>query len=695
MHKMKQGYEDGELTLYPTQVFSVNNWVLNPNQPEEPTFIYHMLAICAVDTPVVFKAPKTSSKAESVSQGTKTRAKPRHKKLLTSSKQPFVSSKEATKGGSSKAPTSSKSGHSKKRKESSSAMDSNPSQPPISTPVDTRMYKEDHQATCGPTSLGVTSEARANPQLSSVMSAFNLNEPIYLASFIIYFKSASGNDASVVSTAEVDPEKFAPGDFVPQQQGMNEETKNTSYNHLFAGIDPHVLADQTKSVSEGLETVLTQPRIGKGASSIARQHKLELKKNKVEAEVALLKAQPSFPNVGQLNELLVKSLQTKFSKIIPAHDFSSSLPTELKDLSSKFNELTEEVKGLKQQVHELKIELPRDLKEIPSKLKDFTKTVTSLLLNVIKILNKFAQVLDSASSKVEDQSVPSAGQADTMPAAEEKNTNQATISQLFQTKAEKNAKKDAEEVSIESDYDFETTHVPGSMVESFKKKDFKKFDFVTKDGEHVHLTEEQISAHKKIEEEVDAEAARCEGEMRKKELIDLLGPEVVKIYKEDDTSEIIPEFKASDLHLGEWREVVKSCPNKKGKGWDPLDKLNELANKKRKHANDIHDFFRANKRLKSSVQYEDHLAGNVLNEPVLEELRALRDRVDVTEADNASLRATIRTMEAVETVLRNHKRQARIEIERQLASVKESHRQDREDFKKLKKFVTSQFGHHS
>ncbi|GJU04178.1 hypothetical protein Tco_1114516 [Tanacetum coccineum] len=50
---------------------------------------------------------------------------------------------------------------------------------------------------------------------------------------------------------------------------------------------------------------------------------------------------------------------------------------------------------------------------------------------------------------------------------------------------------------------------------------------------------------------------------------------------------------------------------------DPLDKLNDLANKKRKHDDDIHDYFKANKRLKSSVQYEDHLPGIVLNEPVL------------------------------------------------------------------------------
>ncbi|GKF30321.1 hypothetical protein Tco_0100119 [Tanacetum coccineum] len=50
---------------------------------------------------------------------------------------------------------------------------------------------------------------------------------------------------------------------------------------------------------------------------------------------------------------------------------------------------------------------------------------------------------------------------------------------------------------------------------------------------------------------------------------------------------------------------------------DSLDKLNDLVNKKRKHAGDIHDYFKANKRLKSSIQYEDHLPGIVLNEPVL------------------------------------------------------------------------------
>ncbi|GJW11067.1 hypothetical protein Tco_1576894 [Tanacetum coccineum] len=110
----------------------------------------------------------------------------------------------------------------------------------------------------------------------------------------------------------------------------------------------------------------------------SQKHKLELEKNKAEVEAA-------FPNAGQLSELLVKSLQTEFSKILSAYDFSSSLPTELKELPSKFNELTEEVKGLKKKVHELEIELPGDLKEFPSTLEDFTRTVTSLTSQVAEL----------------------------------------------------------------------------------------------------------------------------------------------------------------------------------------------------------------------------------------------------------------------------------------------------------------------
>ncbi|GJZ33338.1 hypothetical protein Tco_0578774 [Tanacetum coccineum] len=50
------------------------------------------------------------------------------------------------------------------------------------------------------------------------------------------------------------------------------------------------------------------------------------------------------------------------------------------------------------------------------------------------------------------------------------------------------------------------------------------------------------------------------------------GPITLKVYREDGTSEIIPNFKASDLHLGEWREVMKACPNRTGKGWETIYK---------------------------------------------------------------------------------------------------------------------------
>nr|GEY90665.1 hypothetical protein [Tanacetum cinerariifolium] len=123
--------------------------------------------------------------------------------------------------------------------------------------------------------------------------------------------------------------------------------------------------------------------------------------------------------------------------------------------------------------------------------------------------------------------------------------------------------EEAEEKSTKSDSD-EEDYVSGSMVKSYKEKNLKKFDFVTKDGRHIHISEEQINNQKKLEEEAKAEAAKQEGDVRKAELLDLLGIEVV--HKEDDTFEVIPNFKVSDLHLGEWREVMKACPDRKGKG---------------------------------------------------------------------------------------------------------------------------------
>ncbi|GJW44487.1 reverse transcriptase domain-containing protein [Tanacetum coccineum] len=89
-------------------------------------------------------------------------------------------------------------------------------------------------------------------------------------------------------------------------------------------------------------------------------------------------------------------------------------------------------------------------------------------------------------------------------------------------------------------------------------------------------------------------------------------------------------------------------------------------------------------KIRVDVVHPTPIAAITFPAATVEELMALRFRV----AENASLRATIRTMEAIEMVTRNHKRLARIEIEHQLASVQESYRRDQEDFKKLKELVT-------
>ncbi|GJY28325.1 hypothetical protein Tco_0943732 [Tanacetum coccineum] len=84
-----------------------------------------MKAICNLDVHVDSKAPKPSSIAERVPQGTNPGAKPGYKKQSTSSKQPSVSSREETK--------------------------------------DNEMHKEDQQAAGGPSSLGAISEEGAHP----------------------------------------------------------------------------------------------------------------------------------------------------------------------------------------------------------------------------------------------------------------------------------------------------------------------------------------------------------------------------------------------------------------------------------------------------------------------------------------------------------------------------------------------------
>ncbi|GJV65557.1 hypothetical protein Tco_1476385 [Tanacetum coccineum] len=301
---------------------------------------------------------------------------------------------------------------------------------------------------------------------------------------------------------------------------MDEGTKNYLFDHIFEGSNPSVLVDKTKSAGDRLKTAHTDSGVhdefkaddislkvkledlldilkdtrsalftpdsprdepinildeSKEEEEVAKykdieptsydKEELEQADIKAEAEVATMKAKPSYPDINQLIELLITSLKPKLSKLLASHDFASCLPTKLKELPSKITRLFGEIQELKKHIRYMEIELPGDLKEIPTKLETFTSTISSLSSQVAKLkniqwelpveflnfpcqvssvqeklktldslpsilhkvtdtLNRFANMVDNAL-EARSMNVPSAGKATASPAEGEKNTKDA------------------------------------------------------------------------------------------------------------------------------------------------------------------------------------------------------------------------------------------------------------------------------
>ncbi|GJV46212.1 hypothetical protein Tco_1430748 [Tanacetum coccineum] len=88
---------------------------------------------------------------------------------------------------------------------------------------------------------------------------------------------------------------------------------------------------------------------------------------------------------NQLTELLVNALKPELTQLLTNHDSIASIPTELKELQSKVNEIDGIVGDLKNYMAKLEIDVPGDLKALPEKLEEFhtsivapTNKVTSL-----------------------------------------------------------------------------------------------------------------------------------------------------------------------------------------------------------------------------------------------------------------------------------------------------------------------------
>nr|GEV94485.1 retrovirus-related Pol polyprotein from transposon TNT 1-94 [Tanacetum cinerariifolium] len=312
---------------------------------------------------------------------------------------------------------------------SSSTKDKSPSHP--SPPVVGEMHKVAQQVAGGPTSLGATSEEGPHPQLSS---GSNLS--------VLVDKTKSLRDGLKTTHTDSGTNKESRADDISKKiklENLSEflkDTRSAFFTPDFLQDEPIIVTD--KSEEEDADKEETHNTSHDIPEEIHRQ--------------------PAYYS-------LITFLKPELSKLLASHNFASCLPTELKELLSKFTKLSGEIKALKQDVKDTEIKLHRDLKKIPTKLETFTFTISSLTSQVIELkniqwelptelhaltllvslvqnqlktldflpsllhkvtetLNRFATVVENASEAT-TKDVPLAGQATASPAEGEKNTKDA------------------------------------------------------------------------------------------------------------------------------------------------------------------------------------------------------------------------------------------------------------------------------
>ncbi|GKA09847.1 hypothetical protein Tco_0689280 [Tanacetum coccineum] len=185
--------------------------------------------------------------------------------------------------------------------------------------------------------------------------------------------------------------------------------------------------------------------------------------------------------------------------------------------------------------------------------------------SVTVTLSRFTSIVEHASQKAKNKSVPSAGQTSASPAEREKKTNLATK-------------------------DVETTNLKDELI------DLMGIDVVAKYHKNKLLYDEYYDIM--LKRRKSSKTTNCDVLTKK-------GPITLKVYREDGTDEVISNFKTRIDYLTQTKEELKIDFNKPLKEQDPLDELNDLANKKRKRAGDLSNNSRSTKKFKSSVQHED------------------------------------------------------------------------------------------
>ncbi|GJS96347.1 hypothetical protein Tco_0803315 [Tanacetum coccineum] len=355
------------------------------------------------------------------------------------------------------------------------------------------MHKEARQAAGGLTSLGATSKEGAHPQVSSGTNPS-----------VLVDKTKSTRDGLKTAYTDSGTNEESRADEISKKIKLEDlsdllkDTRSAFFTPDSPQDEPIIVSDESEEeeTEKAKDTHATSHNIYE--DTLSQKDELEQQKAKAEAEITLLKSRPSYPDIHQLTSLLVSSLKPEFSKLLDSHDFASCLRTKLKELPSKFTELSREIKELKK--HE-------KLKTLDS--------LQSLLNKVTDTLNRFSTMVENASGAA-CNNVPSAGKSTTSPTKGEKNTNSAT--------------RDAEQTNLHN----ELVNLLG-------------IDIVTQYYNKKLLYDKYYD--KMLKRRKSSKIINCDVLTQK-------GPITLQVYREDRTVEVISNVKVSDLHLAEWKEVV-------------------------------------------------------------------------------------------------------------------------------------------
>ncbi|GKE14433.1 hypothetical protein Tco_1422010 [Tanacetum coccineum] len=438
-----------------------------------------MLAICSANEPVAFQAPKTTHQADKLKpEGTKPGAKTGQRKKSTPLTMNNPLSKlEVTKNASlSKKATESQTGHSKRKKKSDTAKEKNLSQPSASTLVVIELHRE--------------SIKQPDMMLQQILQLKLILDNMPLRIYYLNNKATSAEQefntfAEITQSSDEVDEEIKLEDL----SLLVKDIGNVAMNLDSLGDDQPFLAS-----SEDEEEIQTEANAKTKDNSVCKPplSPKSIMIQELSTQVLLLQSH---------NIMLEK--EKAAAELLTTHDFSASLLTELKELSSKVSKINKAVGDLKKYVEKQEIKVPCDLKVLPEKLEELQSSVSvltlvvalenikldllagllalpeqvssinvqlsklkvldalpSLLNKVTKALDRFATTIESTSHKAGDTSVPSAGQTGTHSAEGEKYINQVTITQLFQRRVE----KDSTKVNLNKETNIPTTNPETTII---------------------------------------------------------------------------------------------------------------------------------------------------------------------------------------------------------------------------------------